>query len=730
MLAFPSLPWLELARSSRQRYTRAAVVAVLILPLVYGVLYTWSNWNPNGNLDQVRAAVVNLDKPVTVTGTDGKKQLVPLGRVVAGNLTGSTAGDNFTWVLTDQSDAKQGLADGTYGAVVTIPPAFSAAATSTGAAPGTTPAQATLNVRTNDAQNYLSGGIARSIGAATTTAVNSLVTETYLNNLYVGFSTLHDQLGEASGGARALADGAGSLAGGAQQADQGAGALVVGLKQLANGTRALPAQSAQLNNGAQQLASGATRLAGGAGELSTGLAQLRSGTANLPAQAGQLDAGAQQLATGAGQLAAGAKDVATGAGNVAAGTGFVSASLDAYATQVQVLASTCAASGANPAYCAALSQAATGVTPLAKTVTDLGSGARFVQAGSAQVADGAGQLKSGATMLSQGTSALVTAAPRLSGGISAAAQGAQQVSAGATSLSGGADQLATGTRQLAAAAPQLSSGISQAATGAGRLRDGTGQLADGASQLSSGSRTLATGLEAGAEQVPTYTKAERATLAKVAATPVVSDIERINAVQGNGSGVAPYFMALALWVGAMAVYLLLRALSARALASTASSAKVALAGYLPGAVLTGIQAILLVAVLHFAVGLDAARPLMLLLVAVLTGLTFAALNQALIAAFGGAGRFFALIFVGLQLASAGATYPIETAPGIVRVLHDALPLTYAVDGLRAALAGGADLAKPAAILLLWLVLGLLVTLLATAKQRTWSMARLRRPTPA
>ena len=140
MLPFPSLPWFELARFRRNRLSRAAVVAVTVVPLFYGVLYVWANWNPTGNLNRVQAAVVNLDQPVTTRTSDGKAQTVPLGRSLAGELTRNDSKQNFDWELTDAAEAQTGLMDGDYAAVVTIPKNFSAAATSTSGRPVRVPA--------------------------------------------------------------------------------------------------------------------------------------------------------------------------------------------------------------------------------------------------------------------------------------------------------------------------------------------------------------------------------------------------------------------------------------------------------------------------------------------------------------------------------------------------------------------------------------------------------------
>jgi len=47
-----------------------ALLFLVLVPLLYGALYLWSNWDPYGKLDQVPVAVVNLDQPVTTE--DGK----------------------------------------------------------------------------------------------------------------------------------------------------------------------------------------------------------------------------------------------------------------------------------------------------------------------------------------------------------------------------------------------------------------------------------------------------------------------------------------------------------------------------------------------------------------------------------------------------------------------------------------------------------------------------------
>jgi putative membrane protein len=104
----------------------------------------------------------------------------------------------------------------------------------------------------------------------------------------------------------------------------------------------------------------------------------------------------------------------------------------------------------------------------------------------------------------------------------------------------------------------------------------------------------------------------------------------------------------------------------------------------------------------------------LVALAVVAMVAAVAVVQALVALFGTRGWFVALLLVVLQAAAAGAWYPIETAPGFFQALHPLLPMTYTVEAFRTLVSGGAASIVPAlAILVLWTMCALTVTLLAT-----------------
>jgi len=636
MPSFPALPWFELARFRRNRLARAAVAAVTVIPLLLAALYVWANIDPTGNLDRVRAAVVNQDELVEVKGPDGKKQPVAVGRELAGNLTADDSEENFDWVLTDAKDAGSGLKSGEYKAVLTIPKNLSKAATSTSGDPDDAQ-QGRLEVRTNDAVSYVNGPIAQAIVDAAKSALNAQVTETYLDNIYVSFSDIKGQLGEAADGADELAGGADELADGTRQAASGAGELSNGLGKLSSGMETMPRDTKKLADGARQVSDGIAQINVMVQKFSKALTDA---TANADADIAQLDALLKQLV-----------------------------------------------------------QQCQGPRP------PQGIDCQRIQ----EVAGRTGEL--------QGF------VQQVRGEMGGAAQQFQM-------LADGADQVATGNEKLAQNVPLLVSSVQKAAGGASELADGTRQLSDGADQLAGGAGELGSGLRKGSEAVPDYDKDEREKLSETVATPVVDAADRLNKVSNNGEALTPYFMAIALWIGAMAIFLLLRPLSDRAIASTAGDIRTALAGYAPGLALSLLQVLLMVVALQWVVGVDPANQGLFLAMAVAAAVTFTAVNQMLVALLGGAGRFVALVLLALQLAAAGGTYPIETSPGFFGFLHGLLPMSHVVEGLRAATAGGGDgVGGVFLALFVFTVLSLALTVVAARRRQTVTPARLR-PAPA
>uniref|UniRef100_UPI0013005422 YhgE/Pip domain-containing protein n=1 Tax=Desertihabitans aurantiacus TaxID=2282477 RepID=UPI0013005422 len=241
---------LTLERADRSRgVTWWSLVGLVLVPVIVAAGFLWATWGSDDRLDRVQAAVVNLDE-----GTEVNGQRVPLGRQLAAGLVDSEE-ENFTWTLTDSEDAESGLASGRYAAVVTIPENFSEAATSYGG-DAAEAEQAEIDVRTSEVTGIADGAIGQTVGNVAVATLNTELTKTYLDNIYLGFNDIADQFGTVADGAGDLADGAEELADGTEQSAEGAGQLSDGLSQL--GTA-----GGELASGGQELASGAAQLAAG-----------------------------------------------------------------------------------------------------------------------------------------------------------------------------------------------------------------------------------------------------------------------------------------------------------------------------------------------------------------------------------------------------------------------------------------------------------------------------------
>lgn len=335
-----------------------------------------------------------------------------------------------------------------------------------------------------------------------------------------------------------------------------------------------------------------------------------------------------------------------------------------------------------------INQLATGANTLDDGLGKLSNGAGDLTDGTGRLADGTGQLKDGTGTALAGASALADGAGKLDAASGKLNDGAQRLASGTGDLTNGASKLKDGATKLDGGIGKLNDGAVKLNDGIGQLDDGAHKLGGGLGDLKDGANELHDGLAAGVEEVPNYNTSEKDHLASVAAQQVDLSKHRLHEVKSYGYGLGPYFMTLSLWIGALAFFLVFPALSGRRVGSNMPAAMVALASYLPSAFVSLLQSVLMVSTVHFLVGIDMVRLGQAFLISFIASLTFMALNQALVACFGPVGRFMSLIFTVLQLASAGATYPIETTPKLFQMISPYLPFTSVVNALRVAIAGG------------------------------------------
>lgn len=680
---------------------RRLVAAAILLPVVVTALALVALGDRTENLDKVPAAVVNLDEPVT-TGSGKNKQTIYAGRALAADLvssSGSSTSPTLGWELTDEEDARSGLTGGEYAAVITIPKELSKTLSGV---QGSDPSAGRVSVEASDASSEVTAEIARQVARQSASTLGRTVTTTYLDGVRDQTGKLKtsldsaadgaDQLAEgtaaADSGAGKVADGARSLSSGASGAADGASQVAGGLDTLAGGTSRLEAGAGSLAGGAGKASKGASSLAAGADELSGGLNQLERSTAGLPSQASSLATGASQVSEGV----AGYTQLAKGWAQACASDPLLAAS--------------------KPQLCGA-------------TAAAVGSGGGQAD----QLAAGAEQVASGASALSQ-------AAPELSGGISSAANGAGKVASGASQVADANARLAKGARELesglgktndgatalASGADQLASGTKQLESGSASLASGADDLSSGTSSLTEGADSLASGLDDGASQIAVPGEKQ----AEVVADPVQVSVASGPSTSG-ATRLAPAVIALALWLGALAIYLLRPAFPAGRLREALTARQLTFVGLWPAALVGLAQAVLLVVVAAL-LGADLVQPFATVGVAVLAASVFVAVHQAVVALAGQRrGWLISLGFLALQLVSLGGLLPVATASAPFGALAGMLPVPLAAEALRGVVVAqsGAAVAAPAGGLVLWLLLAVAVSVFAAGRAQRTSVAEIR-----
>lgn len=515
------------------------LLAMSCIPLLYGSLYLYGNWDAYGNVNGIVGALVVEDEGAKDasgndlnTGADVKKSLLDAG--------------TFDWKSVETRDkAVQGVSDGTYNFALVIPKDFSARLVSTGSfkpdEKGNTgpinPQAAGLEIITNDANNYVLTNIVTKAGTAVRDSVASKVGDKTANTLLASFTTIHGKMNEAADGAdkinantvklsdamTQLADGTGTLNDGAVKLADGSEQLVDGSSRLIEGQNKLADGSSQLADGAGTLNQGAGKVNDGAVKLADGSSTLTNGASDAHNGASQLADGSAALANGTGSLKKGANDLAQGAQQVADGTHSLKNALDqdgvrqlpgTLTAMCQNLNSidTSAPSGdfgtdlSNTVVSKVAEDTRQKLVPLVEsgsisqeTADAIVANINSEQTKSAVASANDQALKNHLAQHGQAGSDVLAKLQTLKNdncvatGESAAAQKLSTLIDGVDKLDSGATAVAQGAGTLRDGITKLDSGATTLADGSAKLADGTGKVADGASTLNNGAAQLAEG---------------------------------------------------------------------------------------------------------------------------------------------------------------------------------------------------------------------------------------------
>ncbi|GEM00898.1 putative membrane protein [Halolactibacillus halophilus] len=297
-------------------------------------------------------------------------------------------------------------------------------------------------------------------------------------------------------------------------------------------------------------------------------------------------------------------------------------------------------------------------------------GERTLNSGLNRLSDGATTLHAGTKDLHQGQVAFVNNFNILNDKISSLNNGTIELADGATALTTGLTELTTGTDSLT--------------TGAEQLYEGATDLSEGTDQLTSGSDELHTALSEGAEQLSSI-DANQATYNMIG-EPVFVNKEAVNSVPNYGTGFAPYFISLGLFVGALLMTIVF---NMRTPASTPTSGiQLFISKFGIIAIAGTLQALLVAGVLLAVLDLHVKSVPLFIVGTVITSLVFMTLIQFLATTLGNVGRFIAIIILVMQLTTSAGTFPLELIPNVLQPIHHLLPMTYSVQAFKAIISSG------------------------------------------
>lgn len=179
-------------------------------------------------------------------------------------------------------------------------------------------------------------------------------------------------------------------------------------------------------------------------------------------------------------------------------------------------------------------------------------------------------------------------------------------------------------------------------------------------------------------------------LATSLAEPVRVDRTAVFPVAGFGAAMAPLYMILALWVGALLMTVTIRVdVNAETLPDRPelSPTKKYLGRYGIFGLVGLAQSTLLTLGLILFVQIEPAHPFLLILAGWVISTVFTLIVYTAVVAFGNAGKALAVLLLVIQISGSGGAYPLQLLPDWFQSVSPFLPATYAVNMVRSAIAG-------------------------------------------
>lgn len=701
--------WKFVRRDAKNVFANAISIVVVAGLAVLPSLYAWFNiagsWDPYGNTANLKVAVASVDEGYT---DEYLPLTINIGDSVVAELREST---KIGYVFVSEDQALEGVRSGEYYAAVVIPKDFSRDMMSALSDDRVHPQ---LLFYSNEKEN----AIASIVTGKASTSVQQLINESFTEAVVSVGANVLDELVRSldDDDMVALAQAAqASLEDGSQQLWDvsthlhGYVRLVGSLQDLVDSSSAAATDSGGSGYAlARALSDSATGVRSASSGISTATGSLSSALATATSSFDDVDDAIDEIFDGAD----------TQASEVSAAMGRAKERVDARLDAVrQVQAALSEAQGELDQLEADL-EAQEPTTEAGRLALE--ADLRAVDAARRALDDVSGRVDTAESRLGELSDALRTGMDDVSALLSdahasrddlerLAAQAKASVAdvqgsfdgSLATTLGGLADSIDDASTKAAGVSQQVDDTLddlgdilddSSDALGdvARTLEDSSDQIDDAVTQMDELLRRLRAGLESGnVDTIRTIIGGDPEGLAQFVAAPVEMDREAVFPIANNGSAMAPYYSAMAIWVGGTLMGCLVSVKpSRRALEETGAKPRHAYFGRLVFFLALSLaQSTLIMLGDIFYLGIQCVHPVLYVLVGWACSFAFINIIYSLTYSFGDVGKAIAVFLMVMQVAGSGGTFPMEMLPEAFRRIYPFLPFVHAENAMRAAICG-------------------------------------------
>lgn len=355
----------------------------------------------------------------------------------------------------------------------------------------------------------------------------------------------------------------------------------------------------------------------------------------------------------------------------------------------------------------ALGQATSGIGTLVDGLNTLHDGSQKLHSGlndlynsTEDLQDGIDTLYDGSKNLNTGIDQFKGTIPELSNGIDTLSDGTRDLSDGLFKISEGSKTLTDKLKELKDKIPDLVEGVQELYDGSNDLSDGLlklhdgsvtlrdglkslndkmPDLSDGTNKLYEGVSELNTALKDGASKLSDNLVASGKDMGKFLSDPINLKDKPLYNVSKYGEGLEPYFVSLALWVGALLLFFVVNDKTNKG--RIVKTPALVTGKYLVYCIVGIVQAVF-VSIAVLKLGLKPSNMHMYFGYNIFLSFVFIAIIECLVFLLEDGGRVGAIVLLLLQLTSCNGTFPAELEPKFFQILEPFLPFTYSISALR------------------------------------------------